>query len=53
MITDTTITAETLSVSIPGTLKRYVEDRAAEEGYGNPGEYVVERPGAAVATPRS
>jgi antitoxin ParD1/3/4 len=33
---------ETMNVSLPDTLKRYVEERVSEGGYGNTSEYIRE-----------
>lgn len=33
---------ETMNISLPDSLKRYVEERVAEGGYGNTSEYVRE-----------
>jgi antitoxin ParD1/3/4 len=36
------MSAETMNISLPDNLKRYVESRVAEGGYGDPGEYILE-----------
>lgn len=33
---------ETLNVSLPGAMKKYVQERVASGGYGNTSEYVRE-----------
>jgi antitoxin ParD1/3/4 len=33
---------ETMNISLPDTLKRYVEQRVTEGGYGNTSEYIRE-----------
>lgn len=33
---------ETMNISLPDNLKRYVEERVSEDGYGNTSEYIRE-----------